>query len=653
VAQYPPGRLRALALALLVALALVVGGRQVGWKALYAPHGAYRAQVAALLDGHFALSDAPEATQHDLVWTGTGVQQVWGLAVPAWEVPFELAGRAIGVTPFPDRVALLAWLALVAYACVRAFVRRGEPWWVGAGAVAITALLPAFVTLLRGRFGVYEEAAAYAYGGAIILLAGCARLADAPSRWRYFALVAVAGLAGFLRPTIWCYGLATFVVASALHRRARDIALGAALFVAGGAALYATNARRFGDGLEFGHSINLQHLPGNLYATRFSYPFQRVGLVEAGEELAGALFDRPESHVHTTFYGKHLHVGQSELPRWREYYFSNYNWAYPPLLVAGLVLGLLAWKRRDGPRDARWLAMWAVIGGAPIVVFYLRAPFLSSRYLLDVAPAFAALIVVAWRAVARKRGAIFVLAAAWLASIVLARTAPRLGPSAVDRDAAIDAAAVFTHAVAREHPLPESYDLDDPWLPMYTDVLESFDRCTNALGTAIDPDDIAIPDDTCLHGERAPDEEQWRMWQTRVPDTSEPEVCESRCTPDATAANSGEVVAAWVPPPCLYLNLSRWNLATGQMPPAAYAWVQDPQFIEVDLDDGDPAQVRVAIGRTHLKLVSIADLPRGVRLRFDAPHLPRGLQIAFFAFGPDSDLDHATTRFYVRAIRWR
>jgi len=81
--------------------------------------------------------------------------------------------------------------------------------------------------------------------------------------------------------------------------------------------------------------------------------------------------------------------------------------------------------------------------------------------------------------------------------------------------------------------------------------------------------------------------------------------------------------------------------------------VQDPDFIEIDLDEGDPAQVRVAIGRTHLELVSIADLPHGVRLRFEAPHLPRGLQVAFFAFGPDTDLDHPTTDYRVHAIRWR
>lgn len=294
--QARSGRLRALGVAVVLAFGLLAIGGQITLYKWHAGHGNYRAQVAAFLDGRLDLSDAPDALHHDLAWTADGVQQVWGLGVPAWQTPFELAGRAIGWSPFPDRVALLAWLTLVLFVSIRAWVRPGERWWTGPGVIAITALSPAFVTLLRGRLGVYEEAAAYGYGAAILLLAGCARLADAPSRARYVALVVAAALVGMIRPTLWAYGAATFVVASVLHRRGRDIAIAAALLVAGGGVLYATNARRFGSGFEFGHRLNLQAQSGNLYATRFSYPFARVGIAAAGEELAGALFDSPERH---------------------------------------------------------------------------------------------------------------------------------------------------------------------------------------------------------------------------------------------------------------------------------------------------------------------------------------------------------------------
>src|SRR5262249_22130100 len=142
--------------------------------------------------------------------------------------------------------------------------------------------------------------------------------------------------------------------------------------------------------------------PGNLVATRFSYPFERVGFAEAAAELAGSLFDRPETRIDGHgFYQRELHVGQSEHARFREYYFTTFSWPYAPLVVAGLVLGALAWRRRDGPPDdARWLVAWAVLGGAPLVVFFLHSPSVSSRYQLDLAPAFVALLVIAWRGAA-------------------------------------------------------------------------------------------------------------------------------------------------------------------------------------------------------------------------------------------------------------
>src|SRR5262245_51033809 len=335
----PDRRLRTFAVAVLVAVGLLAATRQIGGG--HAPYGGYRAQVDAFLAGRLALSDAPDALAHDLAWTDRGVQQVWGLGVPAWQTPFELFGRAIGVTPFPDRVAMAAWLAAMVFVLLRGFARRAhEPWFVGPGTVVIVALLPAFVTMMRGRIGVYEEAALYAFGASAMLLGGLARFARAPTARGYVALVALAGLGGFVRPTVWFYGLATLVVATALWLRhrgwrpgARAAALGVALFVAGGALLYATNARRFGDGMEFGHRLNLHSLPGNITATRFSYPFERAPLVDASVELFGGLFGRPELESKRGFYQTGLHAGQQGTPRWREYYFTTYSLAYVPILL--------------------------------------------------------------------------------------------------------------------------------------------------------------------------------------------------------------------------------------------------------------------------------------------------------------------------------
>jgi hypothetical protein len=660
---------RGFGVALLLALALLAAGRQITLHRWYSASPVYRAQVDAMLTGRLALSEAPEAIQHDFAWTERGVQQVWGLGVPLWQLPFEVVGRAVGCSPFPDRVALLAWLALAFAAVIRAWWRRDEPW-LGVGCVVITALLPPIVTLVRGRLGVYEEAALYSYAAAAMLLSATQRLAESSGRTRYLVLLAGAGATGLMRPTVWFYGLATAIVASALYLNAHGrraiatVALGAALFAAGGAALYATNARRFGDGMEFGHRINLESLPGNLYATRFSYPFARASLPTALAEELGALFDRPDKHVHTTFYGRNLHVGQAAIPRWREYYFTTFTWGYAPIVLIGLVLGALAWRRRR-PGPERWLLAWAILGGAPLFAFYLRMPSMTSRYQLDLAPAFVALLLIAWRAFARRARAgvaIGVLAAAWIASVALARTAQ---PRSADPVARTDAAAAtyeVSRATAQARALPVAYDLADPWAPADTVNVEAFDRCFDEAGTAIDPDSPPLGGERCAHGELQPDGQQWLLATTAVAVSTGTLECTSErpvCEPDATVASSGEITVAPVPAPTLYLNLFRWDLTTGEVPSATYAWVQDPAYIELEVATFDDRptdwarEIRVAVGRTHLHLKSIASTTRGVRLRFEGAPLPRGLAVAFLAFGPDDELTNVHTRYALQRVQWR
>ncbi len=586
----PRPRLHALCVAVGVALALLLATRQLGCGRAYSGSGVYRAQVDALLAGRLALSPSPDALAHDLAWTPSGVQQVWGLGVPLWQTPFELMARAIGAEPFPDRIAMLVWIALAWFVLIRAFHRSGEPWWIGAGSVLITALLPAFLAMLRGRMGIYEEAAVYAYTGALILVGGLVAFVRTPTRNRYLLLIAAAGLTGLIRPTVWFYGLGTAVLATAIYVRAHGrrvlpiVAIGAVLFVAGGAALYQSNRARFGSGTEFGHRLNIHSLPGNIVATRFSYPFERAGWIDASRELVGSLFGRPELRGKRAFHDPDLHVGQSDLPRWREYYFTTFTWLYLPALIAGLVLGIIAWKRRD---DDRWLGAWAVIGVVPLAVFYLHSPSLSSRYEVDLAPAFAALLVIAWRGgarwlVAKGRAVIapVLLMALWILAVGTSKARGRVASDLVDRDQASDARAALSRVETRPHAFPTDYDLADPRLETYLDA-------------------------------------------------------------------DGK-------PPELYLNGSGWERPSGRVAPAVILYVDDPTMFEVEVEGPAVSEVRVAIGLHHLALVETVPTERGARLRFALPEglvLP-GVQVAFVAFGRDTDLALPQLNLVLRRVRW-
>lgn len=597
-------RLRAFGVALGVALVFMLATRQLGCGGAYSGSGVYRAQVDAFLAGRLALSASPDALAHDLAWTPSGVQQVWGLGVPLWQTPFELMARAIGADPFPDRVAMLVWIALAWFVLLRAFARgdRDEPWWIGGGSVLVTSLLPAWIAMTRGRVGIYEEAAIYAYTASLMLLGGLVAFVRAPTRGRYLVLLLAAGLTGLVRPTVWFFGLGTAVLATVIYVRAHGrralaiVALGAALFVAGGATLYATNAARFGKGSEFGHRLNIESLPGNIVATRFSYPFARTGWIDAGIELAGSVFGRPEQRAKRGFYEQGLHAGQSDVVRWREYYFTTFSWAYLPLFLAGLVLGVRAWRRRDdATRIERWIGAWAVLGVTPLIVFYLHSPSISSRYELDLAPAFAVLLVIGWRAgarwmSARGRGAIAagLLVALWALAVVTSKARGRVATDLVDRDTAAAARASLSRAPSTPHELPAAYVLGDPKLEGWLDA-------------------------------------------------------------------DGK-------PPELYLNGTGWDRTSGRVAPAVIFYVTDPAYVELEVEAGgeagsplDAGQVRVAIGLSHLAPVSTTPTPRGARLRFALPDgvtLP-GLQTMFVAFGPDTELDRAQTTWVLRSVRWR
>ena len=122
-------------------------------------------------------------------------------------------------------------------------------------------------------------------------------------------------------------------------------------------------------------------------------------------------------------------------------------------------LAIPAKEARDRRPDSRWLLAWAVLAALPLFVFYLRSPSVSSRYQLDLGPAIAALLVIAWRAFAlhaRAAIAVPVLALAWLAAIATSKTTrPRTAPDVVDRATAAIAGYKISRPVISPRAVPD------------------------------------------------------------------------------------------------------------------------------------------------------------------------------------------------------
>ena len=134
----------------------------------------YRRQVQRLLNGELSFGRDPSQVTWDLAWDHGTVQQVWGLGVPLWRLPFEVVARWLGYQMFPDRFALAAAYSAMILVVLRfhgELVRNCPLNWIFSYCCLLPLIaFPPFLMVCRSRFLVYEEAAAYSYFVAVILL---------------------------------------------------------------------------------------------------------------------------------------------------------------------------------------------------------------------------------------------------------------------------------------------------------------------------------------------------------------------------------------------------------------------------------------------------------------------------------------------------
>ncbi len=382
------------------------------WGQWYSLDLTLRQQSCSLLCGRLNLSESVAAAEHDQVWDNGRLQQVWGLGVPVWRIPFELSMRLLSAlfrgldeeakySVHPDRIAFGVAVAIVVFFVLLTFTVTQEgrdlyawerhlyEYCEKITAVLLLALFPPFLTLLHQRFGVYQEVQAYSYLTGIILLAGTILFVRNPRFWLFVLVATGGGFAAFVRPTAGVFGIAALVV---MLVRSLGIgwpwwrfAVGVSLFVVGWLMLYFTNWLRFGSGMEFGHSLNLNHIPTMRFAGRFGAPYSSEPFLSALRELASLLF-MSEGYI-------------SETLRWRRVSFTSYNLTYAFPLIMVSIWFLIRCRRMLCVRKFKFgekevLAFWCIFCTASLFAFYLRFPFMNSRYLLDFAPGFAGGVLV-------------------------------------------------------------------------------------------------------------------------------------------------------------------------------------------------------------------------------------------------------------------
>jgi hypothetical protein len=383
-------------------------------------------QAQALLEGHLRLANSLADLRPGLVWHNGEVQQVWGLGVALWLLPFQALWRLAGGQSFPDQISLgvaFALLALYAGRTGLRWVQRGKTVF-GLGFIWIILLNPPLWTLVRNSQLVFEETVLYGLLLALGILVAVVRVAVFDSQRDFWLCCVLAALSGLVRPTLLVYGFGgMFTCCLMAHFRSRPLKSmlpGVCLFICGLAMLALTNLERFGSPLEFGHRLTVSS-QSMVYLTRFSNPFQEASNLAAAKELGGLLFLSPPIQDHAAF-AESWFQGQAPDIRWRRLDQSTFDLSYLAIMILALSWPLWRLFRRpkvsSDPAELflqRGLLAWPAMAFAALFLFYLHYPTIASRYLLDFLPAMAGFALAAWFwTSSRLRGLPILVLAGWL-----------------------------------------------------------------------------------------------------------------------------------------------------------------------------------------------------------------------------------------------
>ena len=364
---------------------------------LYSRHIGFKLQVQSFFEGKFNVGESIEELREDHTWFNQKVQQASGLGVPILRLPFEALAKIYGAGEegFPDLLIFLIFYILLAVLTLKAMKllaskldMKYQTYFAYLTTLLIT-LFPPFIAILRSRFSIYEEVIAYGYIFGIALLLFLIFLWATEKTWSWYAICLTGLLCPQIRPTLICYSvLAIFLgILLAYKKIARiHLILGSCLFAAGIFFFFWSNTVRFGHPLEAGHSCFVASNISMVNISCFKTPYEESpDWFGKTKELYGILFRSSESKLGFPAFSENIFPGQFPLLRWRFIYFITYTNFIAILFFISPLLALLLRKHKS--LDIKLLGSYALLPFIGLSIFYIKIPYISSRYLIDFGPA--------------------------------------------------------------------------------------------------------------------------------------------------------------------------------------------------------------------------------------------------------------------------
>ena len=620
------------------------------WGRWYSTSPFYSAQANALLHGDLALSHSLSELNFNLAWSEGGLHQVWGLGIPILRLPLVALAHLYGYDVFPEHVATGLVLSFVAFlvlvSLVEPAITRQQSLLAALpslGCATLLLLFPPFVMLLQTNFLVYEEALAHAYLYGILEAILLLQFLRKPTKLRWVALMLVAGFGAFVRPPLVFYGFAAWLTGTlaffwsskpstpSLDGNPGDLPPQSHSIV--------EDQKR---GFNLLKAMKFSNLPSWL-AARF-----RVGTWAWGSSLffLGILtllltnwmrFGSPTEFGHKLNFQNESSVGSTYATRF-DHPFETEPF---PVVLKELVGALFFVKPHSDPNSSYWLT--DMFWGQAKAIRMRELSFTTCDWTYLIPLAGAAILVAYWlcrwfRRRLRPEDALLMKMGVWcLLSLIPIFWFYLRTPSVVSRYI-LDFGPGFVVLIAIG------------WYAMVSRLRGVWRLAGVFLLGLWMSWEIASARSTT----GSPISLSWNNLSSRVEfGMAQSQKKSFRVGSQTTRPGSSGI----------RFDGTGWDLKSGVVMPLVTVFVEDAQFLELELarapgavGDPDPNWVRAKIGLEFLERESVVQEGDIWRIRFKGPRRAdyrKNIQPAFIAFVPNTHLADKTTPWILRRVRWR
>jgi len=356
--------------ALLLSSKIIFNTDPIDLNFFYPKAPIFRFQAMKFLEGHLSLGSFPAFKAHDWVLYHDKLYHLWGFGVAILFTPFILIEKILQIT-LPIEISILFVYLSSIYSFASKIIFHFS------NSLIKSLILPLILFCTLSMIGIFNSRLeVYEY---VILLMQLHLLLSflifywseiTSNRKFYYLSLFLLSFTALIRPTGFLYIAAFAIVYFIFYYKDFSVKLILILFFFPALQLF-LNYYRYGNILEFGHTLNAVGIPIYDPIIKFYNSFKDAPFIDAIKELYSCSLNTNWA----TVVDLKLCSFQASYPRWRESYFAVTS---PWTLLAWLASIVYCFHKRF-----YLISVYSLLCFIFLLLFYLYSPAIVSRYYVD------------------------------------------------------------------------------------------------------------------------------------------------------------------------------------------------------------------------------------------------------------------------------